>query len=86
MPAGYYLISHSTDKRDLIAEVISTAEGKAPADQQRLLIDIASAITVLQQVYGIESVSFQKLLNRSFTWQKLVWKERMPNRKWHRLH
>lgn len=71
MPAGYYSISHSPDKTDLIAEIVPTSEGNPPTDQQRLLMDISNAISVLQRIYSVDSNSFKKTFDQIFYLSKV---------------
>lgn len=66
MPAGYYTIIHGQDKQDLIAEIVPGAEGVPPVEQQTLLMEISNAMAVLQQVYSVQSVSFQKTFEQVF--------------------
>ncbi|MET0464079.1 MAG: hypothetical protein ABW007_13035 [Chitinophagaceae bacterium] len=66
MHEGYYNILHNEDKTDLIAEVAPALKGVPPVEQQRLLIEISSAIAVLQHVYTVSSIGFKKTFEQIF--------------------
>jgi hypothetical protein len=66
MPAGYYHILHNQDKTELIAEIAPSSQGNPPVEQQRLLIEVANTIALLQGIYAVSSIGFKKSFEQIF--------------------
>lgn len=68
MPIGFYIVTHDTEKNDIIFEVNNEVakDKEIPDEQQNLVIDIANVLFTIQAIYKDYKLQYLKAFEQIF--------------------